>query len=106
MRFSAGAGCPYVLQIVLSLLLWIVTSNPLHAAQRLSDCKPLSDAIPGVLRVAVRPAPPYISEHSIRGLEGISIDLWQRVARDLQLDYQYVCLDTQRHAGGFERRFD
>jgi len=76
------------------LILYLTTlvAGPAQA-QMLDDCV-AREAVPdGVLSVAVRPAPPYIFEHGVRGLEGISVDLWERVARDLKLEYRYICLN-------------
>jgi len=83
---------------LLSLLAWVcVLLGPGGAAfataPQLADCTPRTSVPAGVLSVAVRPAPPYIFEHSIRGLEGLSIDLWENVAKKLKLDYRYVCMD-------------
>jgi len=61
----------------------------------LKECSSLEQVPDGVLSVAIRPAPPYILENGVRGLEGISVDLWERVAQELQIDYQYVCLGLQ-----------
>lgn len=80
--------------IVLSSLLWLSAGIKTANAQApLADCTPRNEVPAGALSVAVRSAPPYIFEHSIRGLEGLSIDLWENVAKTLKLDYRYVCLD-------------
>jgi ABC-type amino acid transport substrate-binding protein len=56
------------------------------------------------LSVAVRDGPPFVFEDENpipeeRQLKGIAIDLWELVADELSIDYQYVCLsltDTRK----------
>jgi len=75
-------------------MLWLCCSQPIFASiTSMEECKSSAQVSGSALKVAIRPAPPYIQEHAIRGLEGVSIDLWQRVAKELSLDYSYVCLD-------------
>jgi ABC-type amino acid transport substrate-binding protein len=59
-----------------------------------AQCNPISDG--NVLNVAVRHAPPFVYETTdvTTGepkITGIAIDLWERVARQGNIDYQYVC---------------
>jgi ABC-type amino acid transport substrate-binding protein len=79
--------------IVLSCVCVVFVQAPaLGAAMKLSACVE-SEAVPeGHLKVAIRPAPPFIEDHPIKGLSGISIDLWLHIARTVGYDYSFVCL--------------
>jgi len=69
-------------------------SKGLSTEPNFAQCGPITygDSI----NVAVRHAPPFVYQKidATTGeprLKGISIDLWERVAREIGVDYQYVC---------------
>lgn len=45
------------------------------------------------LKIAVRVAPPFIMYNQITGWEGIAIDLWESIARNLDIDFAYCEAD-------------
>ncbi len=79
-----------------ALVVFLAPGGPARAQtvpdMALPGCVDRLSVEPGVLRVAIRPAPPFVQEHPIRQLEGISIDLWEAIARDLGVEFAYVCL--------------
>jgi ABC-type amino acid transport substrate-binding protein len=46
------------------------------------------------LKVGIRPAPPFVMESELHGLEGISVDLWEAIARRLAVETRYVRFDS------------
>lgn len=80
-----------------------------HAAIAIEQCQPsvVSNTEPvfaqcgpitygDTLNVAVRHAPPFVYEEidmttGEPRLTGIAIDFWERVAREIGADYQYIC---------------
>lgn len=62
---------------LLLLLLVAIVPWPAHASCPL----PAPDTD---VAVGVRPAPPFITQDTIRGRGGLAIELWQSIARDLQ----------------------
>jgi len=70
--------------------------SPVEAAGLDEHCNAGTDVPEGVLKVAIRLAPPFIQDHPIRGLEGISIDLWESIARRRNLKFNYVCLNLKQ----------
>ncbi len=78
--------------LLIILAFFLVTTAPALSApyEECADIGSLSDA---TYKVAIRPAPPFIQSHPVRGLEGISIDLWERIARNKGYNYAYVCLN-------------
>jgi polar amino acid transport system substrate-binding protein len=93
-------------QQVLGVLLGLFFA---HSAIAIEQCQPsqVSNSEPvfaqcgpiasdGRLNVAVRHAPPFVYESmdvttGEPRLTGIAIDLWEQVARQVGVDYQYVC---------------
>jgi len=49
---------------------------------------------PGKLRVVTKPLEPFVIVQPDGGLTGFSIDLWDEIAKDLQLDYEWVQVAT------------
>jgi polar amino acid transport system substrate-binding protein len=60
------------------------------------------------LRIAVYEAPPYGAVGADGSLSGVSVELWRRVAEDLQLEYRLILVSTMDSVlGGLEQgRFD
>ena len=63
-----------------------------------AQCSTLIAPNNSVFSVAVRHAPPFIYEvenrsTGVKKLKGIAIDYWEEVARQLGLEYRYVCMD-------------
>jgi ABC-type amino acid transport substrate-binding protein len=88
---------PLIVLIVLFCLGGIFPPrDAVSASTTLSACVE-SEAVPeGHLKVAIRPAPPFIEDHPIKGLSGISIDLWSHIARTVDYDYSFVCLPHRK----------
>lgn len=63
---------------ILALALWL--------------CAGMAAAEP--LKVGIRPAPPFVMESELYGLEGISVDLWEAIARRLAVETRYVRFDS------------
>ncbi len=76
-----------------------ITSS--DASTLFAQCVDPASIPEGVLRIAVRHAPPFVYEamnplsEEVQ-LEGIGIDYWQEVASRLQVPYQYVCLSLSQ----------
>ena len=70
------------------------TVSPLRAEEHgaLNVCSSIPNVPDDTLKVAIRKAPPFISEHAIHGLTGISVDLWEHIAQHRDYDFAYVCL--------------
>lgn len=83
------------MRLLAILALWLgLFTHPALAAP-LDGCVNLEAVPKGTLTVAIRPAPPFIQNHPIRGLEGISIDLWENISRSQNFTYAYVCLNLK-----------
>lgn len=63
--------------LILGLVFWVVGTAAAAQPQ------------PEPLVVGTRIVPPFVTENGAGGLGGISIELWERVAADLGLDYEY-----------------
>ena len=81
------------------LLLLSLTTGPAGAATQPAG-DPAADRN-GPIRVAVKPAEPFVIE-SDDGFEGISIELWERVAERVGIEYEYVRTDLDGLLGSVE----
>lgn len=81
--------------VLAAIICFIGLSCSVKAEEIEAHCVAAGAVPSGTLKVAIRHAPPFIQEHPIRGLEGISIDLWESIARKRELKYRYVCLNLK-----------
>ena len=81
------------MRLLATLIVCILMSATTASAAPFAECVH-ADAVPeGTLKVAIRPAPPFVQNHPLRGLEGISIDLWKHIAQTNGYEFAYVCLN-------------
>lgn len=72
-----------------------------------SNAQERSDARPQKLVVATKPIPPFVIKQSDGSLTGVSVELWQRIAEELQLEYRFEEHPLQEMLDGVrDRKFD
>ncbi len=81
---------------ILSMLITITAPALLAAQTSAAPRRPL--------QVGIKPAPPFVIVNADSSLSGISIDLWQRMADDLQLQFEYKMTDLTGLLEGLRSR--
>jgi ABC-type amino acid transport substrate-binding protein len=74
------------------LLFALCTWTPAYS-EGTSACNPPAGQPEEQLRIGIREAPPFVVDDDLRGLRGLSIDLWESVAAGIGLENGYVYVE-------------
>ncbi len=81
---------PFIRCLVLPYLLFLLSA--VHPSPALAQTAP--DPAPGVLQIATMPMEPFVIVQDDGSLTGFSVDLWDALAQDLGLQYEWSLFNT------------